>query len=149
MRNFKTKMLLNVSYNRPKIKKQIDDAVGKPFSLVERIKMKGIGSGKMFIDSTSIQIHNLLVLDNNQNVCGIEMRPNGILVTFRSLLETYALVIPFYKLKIYKGQSDVYSIYRDDYFIKVKIKEKQHHKFMQKLLNFKLEQYDAKLQGPN
>lgn len=142
-------MLLNVSYNRPKIKKQIDDAVGKPFSLVERIKMRGIGSGKLIIDSTSIQIHNLLVLDNNQNVCGIEIRPQGILVSFRSLLETYALVIPFYKLKIYKGQSDVYSIYRDDYFIKVKVKEKEHHKFMQKLLDYKLEQYDSKLEGPN
>lgn len=149
MFNFKAKMLFNVSYNRPKIKKQIDDAVGKPFTLMERIKMKGIGSGKLIIDSTSLQIHNLMVLDNNQNACGIEIRPNGILVSFRSLLETYALVIPFYKLKIYKGQSDVYSIYKDDYFIKVKATEKQHHKFMQKLLNYKLEQYDSKLQHPN
>jgi hypothetical protein len=142
-------MLLNVSYNRPKIKKQIDDAVGKPFSLMQRIKMKGIGSGKLLIDSTSIQIHNLLILDNNQNICGIEMRPNGILVSFRSLLETYALVIPFYKLKIYKGQSDVYSIYKDEYFIKVKMKEKRNHRFMQKLLDFKLQEYDSKLQHPN
>ncbi len=149
MLNFRTKMLLNVSYNRPKIKKQIDDAVGKPFSLMQRIKMKGIGSGKLLIDSTSIQIHNLLILDNNQNICGIEMRPNGILVSFRSLLETYALVIPFYKLKIYKGQSDVYSIYKDEYFIKVKMKEKRNHRFMQKLLDFKLQEYDSKLQHPN
>lgn len=138
-------MLLNVSYNRPKIKAQIDAEVGKPFTLMERIKMKGIGSGKLIIDSTSVHIHNLLVLDNNRNVCGIEMRPNGIILSFRSLLETYALVIPFWKLKIYKGQADVYSIYRDDYFVKIKALEKSHHKFMQKLLNYKLEVYDSKL----
>lgn len=138
-------MLLNVSYNRPKIKARINNEVGPPFTLMERIKMKGIGSGKLIIESTSIQIHNLLVLDNNRNVCGIEIRPKGIILSFRSLLETYALIIPFWKLKIYKGQSDIYSIFRDDYFVKIKVLEKSNHKFMQKLLNYKLEKYDSKL----
>lgn len=141
-------MLLNVSYNRPKIKEKIDQEVGQPFSLMERIKLKGIGSGKLFIDSTSVQIHNLMILDNNMNVCGIEMRPNGIILTFRSLLETYALVIPFWKLKVYKGQADVYSVYCDSYFVKIKAKDKSNHKFFQKLLNYKLENYDSKLAEP-
>lgn len=138
-------MLLNVSYNRPKIKAQIDAEVGPPFTLMERLKMKGIGSGKLIIDSTSKHIHNLLVLDNNRNVCGIEMRPKGIILSFRSLLETYALVIPFWKLKLYKGQADVYSVYRDDYFVKIKALEKSHHKFMQKLLSYKSEVHDSRL----
>lgn len=138
-------MLLNVSYNRPKIKAQIDAEVGLPFTLMERLKMKGIGSGKLIIDTTSVHIHNLLVLDNNRNVCGIEIRPKGIILSFRSLLETYALVIPFWKLKLYKGQSDVYSVYRDDYFVKIKALEKSHHKFMQKLLKYKSEVYDSNL----
>lgn len=143
------KMLLNVSYNRPKIKEKIDNSVGKAFSLMERIKLKGIGSGKLFIDTTSVQIHNLLILDNNLNVCGIEIRPNGIILSFRSLLETYALVIPFWKLKLYKGQADVYSVYCDNYFVKIKAKDRSHHKFFQKVLNFKLENYDSKLASPN
>ncbi len=141
-------MLLNVSYNRPKIKEKIDNEVGKPFSLMERIKLKGIGSGKLFIDTTSVQIHNLLILDNNLNVCGIEMRPNGIILSFRSLLETYALVVPFWKLKVYKGQADVYSVYCDSYFVKIKVKDKSNHKFFQKLLNYKSENYDSKLASP-
>ena len=134
-------MLLNVSYNRPKIKAQIDAEVGQAFPWLERFKMGGIGSGKLDIHSTSIQIHNLLILDNNLNVCGVEMRPKGVIVTFRSLLETYALVIPFYKLKLYKGQAEVYSIYRDNYFIKVKAKEKRNHEFFKKILNYKTDHF--------
>ena len=131
-------MLLNVSYNRPKIKNQIDDSVGKAFSLAERIKMGGIGSGKLIINSTSQQIHNLLVLDSYQNVCSLEIRPQGVLLTFKSILETYTLVIPYYKLHIYKGESEQYSIYMDSYFVKVQAKQKRVHKFLRKVLDHKL-----------
>ena len=134
-------MLLNISYNRPKIKGQVNAEVGEPFKFIDRIKMGGIGSGKLNIHSSSIQIHNLLILDNNLNVCGVEMRPKGIIVTFRSLLETYALVIPYYKLKLYKGQSQVYSIYKDNYFIKVEAKEKRNHEFLKKILKFKSDHF--------
>ncbi len=136
-------MLLNVSYNRPKIKQQINTEVGQPFTLFDRLKMKGIGSGKLHIHSTSIQIHNLLILDNNMNICGVEMRPKGIIVTFRSLLETYALVIPYYKLKLYKGQSKVYSIYKDNYFVKVEAKEKRNHDFLKKILKYKADNFSS------
>ncbi|MGM0635447.1 MAG: hypothetical protein ACQESK_05240 [Bacteroidota bacterium] len=136
-------MLHNVSYNRPKIKAEIDAEVGRAFNWIDRFKMKGIGSGRLQIHSCSIQIHNLLVLDNNANVCGIELRPNGIILSFRSLLETYALVIPLWKLKIYKGQAEVYSVYRDNYFVKIKATEKRHHQFMQKIIQYKAENYDA------
>lgn len=130
-------MLLNISYNQPKIKEKIIAEVGKTFTLVERFKLNGIGSPKLQINSASIDIHNLLVLDNNTNVCNIEMRPNGIIVMFRSLLETYALVIPYYKLKLYKGKSEEYSIYRDHYFIKVKAENPAVHKYMMKILDYK------------
>ena len=131
-------MLLNISYNRPQIKNQINNNIGRAFPLVDRLKMGGIGSGKLVIDTTSQQIHNLLVLDSYRNTCSIEMRPEGILLSFRSLLETYALVIPYRKLHIYKGKSEQYSIYMDNYFVKVKADEKRIHKFMRKVLDFKV-----------
>jgi len=131
-------MLLNVSYNRPKIKSQIDESIGKAFSFKDRIKLGGIGSGKLIIDSTSQQIYNLLVLDSYRNVCSIEMRPQGIILNFRSLLETYALVIPYRKLHIYKGKSEQYSIYMDEYFVKIKAEEKRIHKFIRKVLDYKV-----------
>lgn len=130
-------MLLNISYNQPKIRDRINAEVGITFTLLERFRLNGTGSPRLQITSSSIDIYNLLVLDNNANVCNIEMRPKGIIVMFRSLLETYALVIPYYKLKIYKGKAEEYSIYKDHYFIKVKAASPQVHKYMMKVIDYK------------
>jgi len=130
-------MLVNVSYNNKEATRKIDDAVGKPFTLKQRWAMGGIGSPKLIITETSVEIRNLLILDNNRDTCNIEMRPNGIIVGFRSLLESYALVIPYYKLSLYKGEASVYSIYRDNYFIKVESDTKAVQKFFKKILGYK------------
>ena len=130
-------MLLNVSYSDKKIIQKIDAELGKPFTLKERFKMGGIGSPKLEITEASSEIRNLLILDNNADCCNIEMRPNGIIVGFRSLLESYALVIPYYKLTLYKGDMAVYSIYRDHHFIKVKSDTKAVQRFFKKLLGYK------------
>ncbi|MFC7358515.1 hypothetical protein ACFQO1_12510 [Jejudonia soesokkakensis] len=141
-------MLVNVSYNIKAISQKIDQEVGKPFTIRERLKMKGIGSTKLIITETSVQINNLLILDNNRNQCNIEMRPNGIIVGFRSLLESYALIIPYYKLVLYKGKAEEYSIYRDDYWLKIEArsKDKSIHKFMQKILSAKAEAAPTRLE---
>ena len=68
-------MLLNVSYNDNTIREKIDTEVGKPFSLKERWSMGGIGSSKLFITHTSLNIHNLLVLDQNLNTCNVLEKP--------------------------------------------------------------------------
>ena len=130
-------MLRNVSYNNSIIKSEINDLLGKPFTIFERIKLGGVGSPKYFILETDIKITNLLNLDNNTNQCNIELRPKGIIISFRSLLETYGLVIPYYKLKLFKGQSNVYSIYIDEYFIKILANKKNEHEFIKKLNKFK------------
>ena len=132
-------MLLNVSYNDNAIREKIDAEVGKPFSLKERWSMGGVGSSKLFITQTSLNIHNLLVLDQNLKTCNVELRPQGIIVRFRSLLETYALVIPFYKLKIYKGKAEEYSIYKDESLIKILADTKAIHKFFSKINTLKAE----------
>ncbi len=130
-------MLLNVSYSNSEITRKIDEAVGKPFTLKERWAMGGIGSPKLIITETSIEINNLLILDNNRNTCNIEMRPKGIIIGFRSILESFALVIPYYKLTIYKGDAAVYSIFRDHFFIKVQSDTKAVQKFFRKILDYK------------
>lgn len=130
-------MLLNVSYNNKVITKKVDEAVGKPFTLKERWALGGIGSPKLFITGASVEIRNLLILDNNLDCCNVELRPRGIIVRFRSLLETFALVIPYYKLSLYKGDSAVYSIYKDHHFIKVRSDTEAIRKFFKKLLNHK------------
>ncbi len=132
-------MLLNVSYNDKEITRKIDAELGKPFTLRERIKMRGIGSPKLILNETSIQISNLMNLDNNRNVCNIELRPLGIIVGFRSNLNSYALIIPYYKLVVYKGKAEEYSIYKDNYFFKIeaKTKDKQVHNFIKKMMDAK------------
>jgi len=132
-------MLVNVSYNNKEITRKVDEAVGKPFNLKKRWAMSGIGSPKLFITETSVEIRNLLILDNNTDSCNVELRPKGIIVRFRSLLETFALVIPYYKLVIYKGDFAVYSIYRDNHFIKVKSDTKAIQKFFRKMLDYKVD----------
>lgn len=130
-------MLLNVSYSNKEVTKKIDTEVGKPFALKQRWNMGGIGSPKLEIVDASVEIRNLLILDNNANQCNIEMRPKGIILGFRSLLESYALIIPYYKLTLYKGDMAVYSIYRDNYFVKVRSDTKAIQKFFKKLLDYK------------
>lgn len=132
-------MLVNVSYTNNAVTQKIDKEVGKPFLLKERWAMKGIGSPKLFITETSVEIRNLLILDNNTDSCNIEMRPKGIIVRFRSLLETFALVIPYYKLTIYKGDYAIYSIYKDHYFIKVISDTKAIQKYFRKILDYKID----------
>ncbi len=130
-------MLVNVSYNNKEITRKVDEEVGKPFTLKERFALKGIGSPKLFIIESSSGIRDLLLLDNNLDCCNIEMRPKGIIVRFRSLLETFALVIPYYKLTIYKGDFAVYSIFRDHHFIKVRSDTKAIQKYFRKILDYK------------
>lgn len=142
-------MLLNVSYNKKDITQKINQAVGKPFSLIERFRRKGIGSTKLIITQTSQQISELLALDNNRNQCNVEMRPNGIIVGFRSILESYALIIPYHKLVMYKGKSDEYSIYMDNYFIKFQAGKKDTliHNFVRKILDAKTDQSTTRIEN--
>ncbi|UWX55622.1 hypothetical protein NYZ99_03930 [Maribacter litopenaei] len=139
-------MILNVSYNNKSVSQRIDQEVGKPFTLKERWDMGGIGSPKLIITDASVEIKNLLILDNNRDTCNIELRPNGVIVRFRSLLETFALIVPYYKLTLYKGESSVYSLYRDQYYIKVASDTKAVQKFFKKLLGYKADNTPTSLE---
>jgi len=130
-------MLKNISYNNPKIIDEINNYVGKPYTILKRLKIGGIGSSKLIINSADSIIENLLNLDNNLNYCNVEIRPKGIIIHFKSLLETYGLIVPFYKLKIFKGRANEYSIYIDNFFIKVNASEKNEHDFFKKILRLR------------
>ena len=59
--------------------------------------------------------------------------------SFRALLETYGLVIPFYKMVIYKGEKKIYSIYIDNQYIKFLADKKSIHSFIKKINRLKSE----------
>jgi hypothetical protein len=48
------------STRNPNIIRKVDGELGKPFSLLQRIKMRGIGSGRLRIDKCSPLISDLL-----------------------------------------------------------------------------------------
>lgn len=130
-------MLVNVSYKNPDLDKKIDHEVGKPFSFIERFKMGGNGSPKLWVTKCSSEIDELYSLDRYPNTCHIELRPKGIIVRFRSLLETFALVIPFYKLSVYKGSAHEYSVFRDQHFFRVKAEQEPVQLFFRTLMQKK------------
>ena len=130
-------MIKNLSYNSKKINLVLLELVGRPFSFIERLKLGGIGSNKLVIADASKEIVELLRLDNNVNYCNIEIRKNGLIIRFRSLLETYGLIIPYYKLIIYKGESNIYSLYKDTSHIKFFADNKSTSLFMKKIIRLK------------
>ena len=65
-------MLSNVSYNNKAQRKEIDNLVGKPFTLMNRLKLGGVGSPKLHVVSSSKEIDSLFVLDHIEcNICSL------------------------------------------------------------------------------
>ncbi len=112
-------MLCNVSYNNKEMKEAVDELVGKAFSFRERLKLGGTGSPKLKIKEASSELAALLNLDNSINYCNIELRPRGLIISFRSILETYAWVVPYYRLSTFKSE-DTWSFYCDKEYVKLK-----------------------------
>lgn len=111
-------MIYNITYDKKEITEEINALVGKPFSWLERIKMKGIGSEKMQVVEASPMIEGLLQYDNQPNHCNIELRPQGVMIHFKYRAETYGWAIPYAKLSIYMS-TGTYRIYGDADYVKV------------------------------
>ena len=135
----KKAMLVNISRDFNEKREEINQLIGKAFPLDQRKELEGTSLHNLIITAASIEIYNLLVLNEGQSHCNLEMRPKGVILSFRAGGETYSLVIPFYKLKIYKGRSEEYSFYKDSYFIKIRAgaEEKEVHAFIKKLRHYK------------
>ena len=127
-------MLLNISYNSDKNEELILSLVGKPYNIWSLFQIGKIGSPRLQIISASKEISKLLSYDNNIDWCNIELRPKGVIIRFRSLLETYGLIIPYYKLTLFKSDSNEYSFYCDVIKIKVLAKTKNSIDFIKKIL---------------
>lgn len=112
-------MIENNSYNDKDIKQEIIEHVGKPFSLLKRIRMRGNSSPRFRITDASEKISEILAKNRNMiNYCNMELRQGGIIVGFRSVLETYTWSIPYYKLSIH-STGKRYTIYSDTEFIRI------------------------------
>lgn len=138
--NFIKKMLVNTSYNEKKVNDTINEMVGKPYGFLANIKQNGIGSPRLNILNSSAEIATLLSYDNNRNFCNIELRPKGIIIRFRSLLETFSLVIPYYKLVLFKPANS-FTFHMDHHYISIEVlpSNKGIIQFIEKLNRMKSE----------
>ena len=126
-------MLRDLSYKDLKIEKEINNLIGKEFDLLDKIKRRGVGSRKLLIKKADNKIYNLLSKSYSLNDCNIEIRSKGVMVYFKSKQSTFGLAIPYYKLIIFKIDADHYTINFNEFFLKIRIKNKYDHKFFKKI----------------
>lgn len=138
-------MILDSTYTNKENTSLINDLVGRPFSLIESFKMKGIGSKRMIIDDVSTNLKPYINLVSDINYANIELRKGGILVFINKGLKNFTWVIPYYHLVLYKTNGA--SIHAQGRYIHFKYNNtfKENKGFFGKLLDQKIKydmQYD-------
>mgnify|MGYP001063600200 CR=1 FL=1 len=141
-------MVINTTHKNKENDQIIEDLVGKNFSLMQKLKMKGVGSKRMIIEKVSPNLNSLLNIVADINYANIELRPNGILVLINRGLKNFTWVIPYYHLVIYKTNGA--SIHAQGRFINFKNNKtfKENKSFFDKMLNEKVN-YDKTYEMPN
>ena len=140
-------MILNTTHYNPDHKQIIADLVGSSFSLVQKLKMKGIGSKRMIVDEVSPNMQTMINKVSDINYANIELRPNGILVMINQGLKNFTWIIPYYQLVIYKvNGSSIHAQGRYIHFRNSKTFQ-ENKKFFDKLLDEKVK-YDMQYAMP-
>ena len=138
-------MIYDTSYPDKEVIAEINQQIGKPFSMIERFKLNGIGSARMIMDQVSEDIYGKLSFDNGAQYASIELRPKGIIVHFKRNTEHFSWVIPYYRLSVY--QPHHISLYENNTFMKFKSEtlDKRRLDFIKKIVQTKA-QYIAEAQ---
>ena len=132
-------MLFNTTHKDPEQRQLIDELAGKPFSLWKKIKMGGVGSGRMIIEEVSPKLQQTLQNGHDLNYANIELRPRGILVRITRRLDNFAWVVPYFRLHMYKTNG--ISLHANGQFIFFRKDQMLHNNsgFFKKMLELKSE----------
>ncbi|MBU2903923.1 hypothetical protein KO529_03930 [Arenibacter algicola] len=136
-------MIIDTTHRNNDTSLLINDLVGKPFSFIKTIKMKGTVSKKMVIEESSENMKDYLNSIFDATYANIELRPLGILVGIIKGFTNFTWVIPYYQLVIYKG--DYSSLYAQGRFIRFRKDESFDNSkpFLHKLIKLKA-RYESK-----
>ena len=142
---------MDSTYTNKEQDKLINDLVGRPFGLLQSLRMKGVGSKRMVIESVSAGLRPYLNMVSDVNYANLELRPKGILVRINKGLKTFTWAIPYHYLVLFK--SNVTSIHAQGQFIHFKENRtfRENKNFFKKLMQMKLEHdqsYDFQEQHP-
>ncbi|PQJ72920.1 hypothetical protein [Polaribacter butkevichii] len=97
-------MIFNTTYNNREYDTESALLVGEKFSFLKRIKLGGIGSGRLMIKTISLKLNTAKQQFSEIQYGNIELRPKGIIVHFTQKLARCSWVIPYYRLVIYNAQ---------------------------------------------
>lgn len=133
-------MLFKYSYYSKNTEEEIHQLVGKSIGFIDRLKMGGIGSQRFLVQEADLEITTLLNQQNTPPYTNIELRPRGIILSFRVKLDNWVLVLPYRKLSIFKSTTTL-TIHQDRWKLKLGPANNASLdlKFFHKLLNLKAE----------
>ncbi|NRB84012.1 MAG: hypothetical protein HRU49_09610 [Winogradskyella sp.] len=139
--------MINTTHHNPEHRQIIADLIGGPFSLVQKLKMKGVGSKRMIIDEVSPNMQSMMNKVSDLNYANIELRPKGVLVMINQGLKNFTWIIPYYQLVIYKINGS--SLHAQGRFIHFRNSKtfRENKKFFDKLLDLKVK-YDMQVSMP-
>ena len=131
--------LYNITYKNKETEKEINAEMGKPFGLIEKLKLGGIGSRRMIIENFSEDIKNLTLKVSGIQYANIELRPNGIIVHINQGIYTHAWTIPYFRLSVFNG--DFFTIHGGGSHIQFNKEKswKENKEFLQKIVTLKSE----------
>lgn len=137
-------MVLNTTHYNKDHKQLLDDFVGKAYSILESIKLGGVGSKRMIVNELSPNLSFITNAVADINYANIEIRKKGVLIRITKGLKNFTWAIPFYQLVFYK--TDFTSIHAQGKYIHFKNSKtfKENARFFKNLLNEKIkfdEQY--------
>lgn len=85
--------LLNISYNDPRVKRALEAVCGPPFGFWQGIRRGGTGSGRFRLEQGPAALLEAVDRADDRGYCSLEVRPGGLVIRFRSRLETLAIPI--------------------------------------------------------
>jgi hypothetical protein len=129
--------LYNITYKNKENEKLINHEMGNAYSIINKLKLGGIGSRRMIIEHFSENINHLKLKVSGLQYGNIEIRPNGIILHINQGIYTYAWTIPFFHLNIYNG--DYFTIHGAGEFIQFNKEKswKENRTFLNKLVHLK------------
>lgn len=132
-------MIYNTTHTNKEADAMFNDLLGKPFSFLQSIKIKGTGSKRMMIDEVSPSFLQYMNSVADINYGNIELRKKGIILHINKGLQNFSWAIPFYQLHTYKTSG--FSIHAQGNFVRFKNNRflKENKKFIDKIINLKIE----------
>jgi hypothetical protein len=131
--------LYNITYKNKETEKEINAEMGKPFGLIEKLRLGGIGSRRMIIENFSEDLKNLALKVSGIQYANIELRPNGVIIHINQGIYTHAWTIPYFRLSIFNG--DYFTVHGGGSHIQFNKEKswKENKEFLQKIVKLKSE----------